>query len=298
MIESVSEALSSVGRSLFGARLADVALAASFKVEGCSERLRWAERAFRSEPTLRRLLILSTVENGCSPSSGDPEYLSLLPEDSIHEVDRVVGAVHLVSGQWVEAAYMLAQADGLGWSNSHHPGRVVYPALLWLLRQVGEPELVSDDSVPYPGLGATPYLDAACAVLEQPGAASLDTSLLPQRQLPAVLDDVLPHPTLAQVLVRSLSVAPPSSQAMETVMECLHMAATSRVTAAIEARRRRMYEDAIRQVLALVEVLVVTGRVGEARSLFGRCSYQGRDDAGWVAACAELLTPELSDVLG
>lgn len=298
VIESVSEALSSVGGSLFGARLADVALAASFKVETCPERVRWAERSFRSEPTLRRLLILNAVDSECSASSDDRDYLSLLPPDTLRQGGRVVGAVHLVSGQWAEAARILAQADRLGWSNSHHPGHLVYPVLLWLLRQMGEPAVPSDDSMPSVGLTQTPFLDAACAVLDLAGAASLDTSLLPQRRLPASLEAVLPTLTLAQALAPVLKRAEPSSQSMETVLQCLHMAATSRVSGALDAGRRRMYGDAIRQVLALVEVLVVTGRVGEARSLFGRCSHQGRDDAAWVASCAELLTPELRTILG
>jgi hypothetical protein len=297
VIETVSEALSSVGRSLFGARLADLAVAAAFRVEACPERLRWAERAFRSEPTIRRLLILSVAEGEQTAAAADREYLSLMSQESIEQGDRVVSAAYLLSGQWADAAHLLARADGLGWSHSRHPGRLVFPALLWLLRQVGEPDSPQDESTPSPILTEVPHLVAACVLLEQPGADTLDTSLLPQRRLPDALERVLPKPALVQVLAGALRQSPPDAQAMETVMQSLHMTVMNRVSAALRTGRRRMYDDACRQLLALVEALIVTGRMGEARSLFGRCSNEGRDDAAWVGTIDQLLGPELRAAL-
>ncbi|AEI63931.1 hypothetical protein LILAB_10100 [Corallococcus macrosporus] len=45
----------------------------------------------------------------------------------------LIGLLHLLTGELSDAARLLSEAPGLGWSGAEHPGPVLFPAFAWML---------------------------------------------------------------------------------------------------------------------------------------------------------------------
>lgn len=90
----------------------------------------WLERAWRAEPTMARLRRwLGAARSGESLRRRATQALDACPP----EAQRQRAFLHLVQGDVGEAAQLLKAAPGLGWSESEHPGHLVFPLFQRLL---------------------------------------------------------------------------------------------------------------------------------------------------------------------
>jgi hypothetical protein len=294
VIESVSEALAGLGNSLVAARLADLAFAAACAVDGHDEQQRWAERALRSEPTVRRLLTAWQLARACPSRDSRAELLMLVLENPTHRPPARVEVVsYMLAGLWEEVAGILASADGLGWSSISHPGKIALPVLVDVVRQCAIALPDPGESLLPGTLRATPFVDQLCASLVANRLEDLDTSLLPRRPLPEPLRLVLPDVGLWDSIVCGLSEASPTETQLEVMLEGIHQAVLKRATGAVSQRRQRVYPEAVVAVFALVELFLLLGRHVEAQAVFRRAIQLSNDDPRWLSHWEQLVTPEL-----
>jgi hypothetical protein len=94
------------------------------------------ERAWREMPTLLRLRRwLGSAKSGAVLRKRAQQAL----EGCSKKAARQLGLLHIVLGDLKSAAALLADAPGLGWSDTDHPGHLLFPLFQQLLGGVERP---------------------------------------------------------------------------------------------------------------------------------------------------------------
>ena len=184
----------------------------------------WLERAWRAEPTMPRLRRwLGGVTTQQSMRERAAEALRACPK----QAQRQHAFLHLLQGDVEQAAELLADAPGLGWSNGEHPGPLIFPLFQTLL-------------------GAKGASGRASALL--PGGMDIEECDL----LTADGDDGprLATPKVDDILRDAGVVGVSDVAARQVALGAMRQAAEKRVAGVTEQKRRRHYGHAASLVAA------------------------------------------------
>ena len=186
----------------------------------------WLERAWRAQPTMPRLRRwLGWVRTKPLMRERVSEALQACPE----QAQRQRAFLHLLHGDVEQAAELLAEAPGLGWSNGEHPGHLIFPLFQALLGGNGEAR---------PAI-ALPERGADVEEIELLTADGDDARQLATPEVDEILRDAG---------VEGVSEA----RARRAVLAAMRQAAERRVAAVTDQKRRRHYGHAASLVAACV----------------------------------------------
>jgi hypothetical protein len=178
------------------------------------------ERAWREAPTLVRLRRWL----GASRSRKTlRERVTKALETCPATAHRQRGLLHLLDGDIVTAARLLAAAPGLGWSDSEHPGHLLFPLLARLVGAVDVPEVLDRDDI----------------------ARWIDDDLDEAR---------LETPEVAALVALAGISSPGHPPARAAVIEALRLTAEQRIAGVTGKQRRRYYAHAASLALACAQV--------------------------------------------
>jgi len=215
----VTDRESARGRLLDGAALAALGM-------GNKDVSPWLERAWRAEPTMPRLCRwLGGARTKQSMHERVAEALQACPE----QAQRQLAFLHLLQGDVEQAAALLAQAPGLGWSNGEHPGHLIFP--LFQARLGGNGASLRAIAVPGDGMD-----------VDEDESPTCDGDDEPELPIPKV-DEIL-----RDAGVEGISEA----KARKVVLAAMRKAAEVRVAAVTDQRRRRQYGHAASLVAACI----------------------------------------------
>jgi hypothetical protein len=220
----------------------------------------YLERAWCASPSLERLLRwLGSADTKATLSMRVGEALAGCPR----EATRQRALLQVLSGDYAAAAQLLVSASGLGWSQSEHPGHLLFPLFTRLLTSKDQPARRDPERL----FRASTDRRKRRASAGEPGEPSLATP-----QVTTLL-------TLAGISIMSTR---PSGAALLAAMK---QAAETRVQSVTEQKVRSKYGHAAELVATCVEC----DRTGEATA--------------WAAALkteynrSPALRSELEDVL-
>ena len=178
------------------------------------------ERAWRPAPSmvrLRRWLGSSNTRQVLLERVSDA--LAVVPKPA----QRQRALLHVLGGDFTDAAKLLGSAKGLGWSGGDHPGHLLFPLFVSLLGGAelpGEPVRDYDELMP------------------------LSDGDEPRLATPEVAD-----------LIRLAGIRAPTEPATRAaVIESMRAAAGKRIASATENKRRRHYAHAASLALACAQV--------------------------------------------
>ena len=178
------------------------------------------ERAWREAPTMVRLRRWLGSSNTRKVLLGRvSEALAAAPKHA----HRQRALLHVLGGNFTEAAKLLASAKGLGWSSGDHPGHLLFPLFISLLGGIDLPD--------------------------EPARDCDELSLLSDRDEPR-----LDTPEVAD-LIRLAGIQAPTEPARRAaVIKAMHTAAEKRIAGVTENKRRRHYGHAASLALACAQV--------------------------------------------
>ncbi len=178
------------------------------------------ERAWREAPSMVRLRRWLGSSNTRKVLLGRvSEALAAVPK----QAHRQRSLVHVLSGNFTEAAKLLASAKGLGWSSGDHPGHLLFPLFISLLGGIELPD--------------------------EPARDYDELSLLSDRDEPR-----LDTPEVAD-LIRLAGIQAPTERARRAaVIKAMRAAAEKRIAGVTENKRRRHYGHAASLALACAQV--------------------------------------------
>jgi hypothetical protein len=153
------------------------------------------------------------------------------------EAPVLIGLLTLLVGKTCEAASLLSQAPGLGWSRDGHPGHVLFPAFAWLLNGASTGSLSAQLSEALTSPMRS-LLDFGDALDEEPASSP------PRLSRPNLLD-------LLQRADVARNCAPNDRRAM---LDAMKTAAEQRADGVLDQKRRRHYEHAALLIAACVEL--------------------------------------------
>jgi len=187
------------------------------------------KRAWQKDPSLLRLRRWL----GSSGSKTVLKRRAAVALEACPSKARRQGAfLHVLLGDFTAAAKLLASAPGLGWSNSEHPGHLLFPVFCALL---------SDSS------------QGVVLDIRSPGVRGMDIDELESLGR----DSNEPHlssPSLEEI-IRLAGVTPASSKKERSAMlGALRVAAEKRIEGVTNKKRRRYYGHAAQLVAACVAV--------------------------------------------
>ncbi len=178
------------------------------------------ERAWREAPNIVRLRRwLGSSTNRKVLLGRVSEAIAAVPKHA----HRQRALLHVLGGNFMDAAKLLASAEGLGWSRGDHPGHLLFPLFISLL---GGTEL--------PGEPAREYDEL---------------SLLSDRD-----EARLVTPEVADLIRLSGIQAPTDATTRAAVLDSMRTAAAKRVAGVTESKRRRYYGHAASLALACAQV--------------------------------------------
>jgi len=191
------------------------------------------ERAWREVPTLLRLRRwLGSAKSGAVLRKRAQQALEACPKKTV----RQLALLHVVLGDLKSAAAFLADAPGLGWSDTEHPGHLLFPLFQQLLGGVEQPipgefEFVSS------GEWDVDQLDWMADEQDEP---QLDT------------------PGVNEILQLGSIDNAVTGEVRTTMLNAMRKAAEKRVAGVIENKRRRHYGHAA-QLVGICASLDVAG---------------------------------------
>ena len=187
------------------------------------------QRAWHLEPSLLRLRRwLGSSSNKSVIKKRTAAAIEVCPKKAY----RQLAFLRVLHGDFAPAAKLLASAPGLGWSNSEHPGHLLFPIFCRLLG-AGSPEIEFDT-------GPHGIRDMDIDLLEPLGR---------DRDEPR-----LPNPAVEEIV--SLACIPTVDGAKErsAVLKAMRAAAEKRIEGVTENKRRRYYGHAASLAAACVDV--------------------------------------------
>lgn len=176
------------------------------------------ERAWRAQPTMARLLRwLGTARTKQSMHERSTAALEACPE----QAQRQRAFLHVLRGDVEQAAKLLADAPGLGWSRDEHPGHLIFPLFRTLLGGNG--------------------VSGGDMALPERGVDSEDPELLTFRR-----DDEprLATPEVEDILRDAGCGSVSNAKAREVLLTAMRQAAERRVAGVTGQKRRRQYGHA------------------------------------------------------
>jgi len=168
------------------------------------------ERAWRQAPTLSRL---RRWLGGCSTRVELVERAGSALEVFPAGAACQRALLHILRGEFGKAAVLLAEAQGLGWSDAEHPGHMVFPLFVRLLGGAG------------------------VAIELPPSYDDMDR----------LMDDDRPKlctPTIEALLRTAAVNAPEDAMLRSSMIEAMRTAAEKRIEGVTENRRRSHYRHA------------------------------------------------------
>lgn len=223
-------------------------------VENDADRLEAARIAWRSEPSVARLLILNSVNR---PSVDEAtrriaEAVRYWRTEKPALDDRTASVMLILAGQYDEAVDLMAKSKPLGWSSYDHSGPVTYPFVL--LAVIGGQTLPKGSvlSLWRHELDAAdrlgdPFQEAAMVGSGQASGAGLW----------AAMQSVLEHKPLTETQKRGF---------LDTAKKVM----LARVRGIANARHRGAYDRAARMLAGWIEAARLTGRSEEAQGVLER----------------------------
>jgi hypothetical protein len=186
----------------------------------------WLERAWRAAPSMLRLRRwLGSARGKAAIRRRAAEALAACPK----QAHRQCALLHVLQGDFEAAAKLLASAPGLGWSDSEHPGHMLFHVFCQLL-------------------GGGPAHSRAGAAVHEYGLDIDELELLsadgdePRLDAPEAAD-----------LVRQAGIERVDGQARAAVLAAMRKAAERRVAGVTEQKRRRHYGHAAELVALCLE---------------------------------------------
>ena len=178
------------------------------------------ERAWREAPSMVRLRRWLGSSNTRKVLLGRvSEALAAVPKHA----HRQRALLHVLGGNFTEAAKLLASAKGLGWSSGDHPGHLLFPLFISLL-----------GGIELPG---------------EPARDDDELSLLSDRDKPRLVT-----PEVADLIRLAGIQAPTESATRAAVIKSMRTAAEKRIAGVTENKRRRHYGHAASLALACAQV--------------------------------------------
>ncbi len=187
------------------------------------------ERAWRQAPTLLRLRRWL----GSSASKRSVRVRARHAGESCpKDASRQRAFLHVLLGEHSSAAKLLAAAPGLGWSNSEHPGHLLFPLLGRLL-----------GAAPSTGSPSTPLASRCGMDIDEPEWMSADSN-----------EPRLTAPTLDEVVGLAGVEGPVKAADRKVVLRAMRKATEQRLDGVTENKRRRYYAHAA-ELVAVVTAL-------------------------------------------
>jgi tetratricopeptide (TPR) repeat protein len=178
------------------------------------------ERAWREAPSMVRLRRWLGSSNTRKVLLGRvSEALAAVPKHT----HRQRALLHVLGGNFTEAAKLLASAKGLGWSSGDHPGHLLFPPFISLLGGIELPD--------------------------EPARDYDELSLLSDRDEPR-----LATPEVADLIRFGGIQAPTEPATRAAVIRSMRTAAEKRIAGVTENKRRRHYGHAASLALACAQV--------------------------------------------
>lgn len=216
--ESVTRDAYSRGEFLDGAALAA-------QEQGRTDLPNWLERAWREAPSFVRLCRwLGSVGSKPAVEKSAIQALAACPR----KAHRQRAFLQVLLGNLEAAARLLAAAPGLGWSESEHPGSLLFPVFEALLEGKATSLVDTVDPGSIDGTGAT-------AVEFMPFS----------RDEPRLVT-----PGLDEIMELAGVAGPPDSGERQAIVVAMRKAAEKRVAGVTANKRRRHYGHAAALVLA------------------------------------------------
>jgi hypothetical protein len=210
--------------------------------------------AWRSEPTVARLLALNTVNNPSPEESNRrmTEEAALWQAGKLALNGRLASILLILAGQYEKAVNLMAGSKPLGWSSYEHPGSVTYPFVLLALagRQtiakgsvlsLWQKELSASDQL------GEPFPETAMVGNGPNSGAGLW----------AAMESVLEHKPLTDAQRRSF---------LDTARKVM----LARVKSIANARHRGAYDRAARMLAGWVETSRLAGSATEAEHVLDK----------------------------
>lgn len=188
---------------------------------------KWLERAWRSAPSLVRLRRwLGGPGSKATLRKRAGQALQACPQAAA----RQRAFLHVLQGEFEQAATLLAAAPGLGWSRGEHPGHLLFPMFAAFLDVKRKPGSASA------ALRSYPTMD-----LEELGWMTGDGA-----------EPKLANPAVEQLLRTAGIGGIPSAAARSAVLIALRTAAERRLAGVTKQKRRSHYGHAADLVAACV----------------------------------------------
>ena len=223
------------GEFLDGAALAAQAL-------GNNDFVQELETAWLGAPTLARLIRWLL--------SGDPSTATLRKraakalDTSPTKAPRIVAVLSLLVGNIADAAKLLSDSAGLGWSLGDHPGHVIFPAFAWLLA----------------GAPSGSVREGLAHILRSPLRGPFDFEGIIHGDAHAPSVHKLPNPTIIDALQRADVMSRLSRSDRTSMLDAMKSATVLRTEGVLDEKRRRHYEHAALLVACCVELDGASGQ--------------------------------------
>jgi tetratricopeptide (TPR) repeat protein len=207
------------------------------------------EVAWLGAPSLARLLRWLVADEPDAPVLKRRVTMAL--EKCPGGAFRLMGLLHVLSGDFASAAERLAQANGVGWSFSEHPGHLLFPAFTWLLGGAPADTLRGELALP---LHRPPTMLFGLGYGLDFEAAGMAAASRPALQTPSVV----------HVLLRSRVGEHLSTKDRRLMLDALRTAASVRTDAVLDGKRRRTYSHAAMLIACCVELEALAGHAEAA----------------------------------
>lgn len=186
----------------------------------------WLERAWRAAPSMLRLRRwLGSARGKAAIRRRAAEAFAVCPK----QARRQRAFLHVLQGEFEAAAKLLASAPGLGWSDSEHPGHVLFHVFCQLL-------------------GGGPARSRAGAAVQEYGL-DIDELELPTADVDGPR---LAAPEAGDILRQAGIERPPDGRVRSAVLAAMRKAAERRVAGITKHKRRRHYGHAAELVATCV----------------------------------------------
>lgn len=177
----------------------------------------WLEKAWRAEPRWIRLRHwLDTAHTPSRLRSLAKEALPTCPRS----MERQRALLHVLLGEFEEAAALLTAAPGLGWSSEDHPGPLLVPLFRWAI-EAGDASSSSERPIEF-------------VERDPPDLIATSTADGPRLRAPA----------LAELLDRASVRSQLTDSNRAAMLAALRHAAEKRVQGVVREKRRRHYGHA------------------------------------------------------